>query len=147
MLYYPPLPAVVSATETLSAYHRGMSGSRPNPLQWVWYAYGGGLPPHLREWVLHDVTCPTWVLRHFARTLTQWAPTLLLILLPGSMMLRLSLPLLVLLGALFVSASYIEETCEHRLAKHGFPLGMAKEMRQARVEIAAMDDDRRLGKA
>ncbi|HEV7451645.1 MAG TPA: DUF5313 family protein [Pseudonocardiaceae bacterium] len=120
-----------------------MASARPTPLQWVWYAYGGGLPEYLREWVLHDLTCRTWVLRHFSRTLAQWVPSLVLMLLPGPLSLRVSLPLVVLLGALYVSASYIEETCEHRLAKHGFPLGMAKEMRLARVEIAAMDDERR----
>jgi hypothetical protein len=69
-------------------------------------------------------------------------------LLPGSWSLRLSLPVLVLLGALYVSASFIEETTEHRLAKHGFPLGMAKEMRIARIETAALDDEhRRLGES
>ncbi|HEU0087378.1 MAG TPA: DUF5313 family protein [Pseudonocardiaceae bacterium] len=125
-----------------------MALARPNPLQWVWYAYGGRLPEHLREWVLHDLTCRTWVLRHFARTLAQWVPTLGLMLLPGSWSLRLSLPVLVLLGALYVSASFIEETTEHRLAKHGFPLGMAKEMRIARIETAALDDEhRRLGES
>lgn len=118
-----------------------MAPARPNPLRWIWYAYGGGLPGDLREWVLHDLTCRTWALRHFARTLVQWAPSLLLMLLPGSLALRLSLPLVVLLGALYVSASFIEETCEHRLAKHGFPLGMAKEMRRARVETAVLDDE------
>ena len=118
-----------------------MALTRPNVLQWVWYAYGGGLPEHLREWVLHDLTCRTWMVRHLARTLTQWVPSLLLMLLPGPLSLRLSLPALVLLGALYVSVSYIEETTEHRLAKHGFPLGMAKEMRQARTETAALDDE------
>jgi hypothetical protein len=120
-----------------------MARARPTLPQWVWYAYGGALPPYLREWVLHDLTCRSWVLRHLSRTVTQWVPSLLLMLLPGSLMLRLSLPLVVLLGALYVSVSYIEETTEHRLAKHGFPLGMAKEMRRARVETAALDDERR----
>lgn len=81
------------------------------------------------------------MLRHFARTLVQWLPSLMLILLPGPLTLRLSLPLLVLIGSLYVSASYMEETTEHRLAKHGFPLGMAKEMRQARIEAAAIDEE------
>lgn len=123
-----------------------MALSRPNLLQWLWYAYGGGLPEHLREWVLHDLTCRTWVLRHLGRTLVQCVPTFLLMLLPGPLSLRISLPVLVLLGALYVSVSYIEETTEHRMAKHGFPLGMGKEMRRARVETATMDDEpRRFG--
>lgn len=112
---------------------------RPNALQWLWYAYGGRLPGHLREWVLHDITCRSWVLRHLSRTLAQWAPSLLLVLLPGPLWLRLSLPLLVLVGALYASVSYIEETGEHRLGKHGYPLGMGREMRRARAEMARLD--------
>lgn len=119
-----------------------MALTRPNAFQWLWYAYGGGLPEQQREWVLNDLTCRTWVLRHLARTLVQWLPSLLLLLLPGPLSLRVSLPLLVLLGALYVSVSYIEETTEHRVAKHGYPLGMAKEMRRARLETAALDDER-----
>ncbi len=117
-----------------------MSAVRPNPAQWLWYAYGGRLPAHLREWVLHDATCRTWMLRHFSRALAQWAPTLLLVLLPGPLLLRLSLPLLVLIGSLYVSASYIEETTEHRVAKHGYPLGLAREMRLARREVQRLDE-------
>lgn len=114
---------------------------RPNPAQWLWYAYGGALPTHLREWVLHDATCRTWVLRHLSRTLAQWAPTMALVLLPGPLLLKFSLPLLVLIGSLYASVSYIEETIEHRVAKHGYPLGLAREMRLARREVDRMEDD------
>jgi len=117
-----------------------VSSARPNPLQWLWYAYGGRLPAHLQEWVLHDATCRTWALRHFSRALAQWAPTCLLVLLPGPLSLRLSLPLLVLIGALYASASFIDETTEHRVAKHGYPLGMAREMRLARRELGRLDE-------
>ncbi|WP_346278999.1 DUF5313 family protein, partial [Pseudonocardia sp.] len=44
-----------------------MTRRRPGPLRWLWYALGGGLPPLYRRWVLHDTTCETWRLRHFAR--------------------------------------------------------------------------------
>jgi uncharacterized protein DUF5313 len=40
---------------------------RPGLRQFVWYCYGGSLPAKHHTWVLHDVTCRTWVLRHFAR--------------------------------------------------------------------------------
>lgn len=33
---------------------------RPDPLRRLWYAYGGGLAPRYREWVLFDATCRTW---------------------------------------------------------------------------------------
>jgi hypothetical protein len=45
-----------------------------NPLRWIAYAYGAGLPPRYRTWVLHDVTTRTWVLRHITRSLVQFAP-------------------------------------------------------------------------
>ena len=122
-----------------------MSATRPNPLQWLWYAYGGRLPSRLREWVLYDTTSRTWALRHLSRTLAQCAPSLLLVLLPGPVWLRLTLPLMVLLGALYTSVSYIEETTEHRLAKHGYPLGMGREVRRARREVARLDEDPDLG--
>ena len=40
---------------------------RPGPLLWLRYAYGGALPERYREWVLHDVTAPSWVVRHVLR--------------------------------------------------------------------------------
>ena len=58
---------------------------RPGPLRWLAYAYGAGLPPEYREWVLHDVTTRTRHLRHFARAVAQLVPLLVVIylLLPG----------------------------------------------------------------
>jgi hypothetical protein len=35
--------------------------TRPDPLRRLWYAYGGGLAPRYREWVLFDATCRTWL--------------------------------------------------------------------------------------
>ena len=92
---------------------------RPTPWQWLGYAFGRGLPARLRPWVLADLTGPRWVRRHLLRTLTQWAPSLLLLALPGPVLLRASLPFLVLVGCLYVSVSYLEETRAHRLLKHG----------------------------
>ncbi|HEX3648813.1 MAG TPA: DUF5313 family protein, partial [Pseudonocardiaceae bacterium] len=42
---------------------------RPNPVQWLWYAWGGRLPQRYREWVLHDVTTSTWLFRQMARAI------------------------------------------------------------------------------
>jgi hypothetical protein len=105
---------------------------RPNPLRWVAYAFGFRLPQRYREWVLHDCTCSTWVLRHTARTLTQLAPFLLILLLPAPRWI-LAVALLggVLMG-MFYSLSYMEETTEQRLVKHGFPAGLGREIRQER---------------
>ena len=47
---------------------------RPSFGRFLWYCYGGSLPPENHTWVLHDVTCRTWVLRHFARWTMVIAP-------------------------------------------------------------------------
>lgn len=108
----------------------GMGKHRPNPAQWVWYTYGGRLPEHLAEWVLHDVTCRTWVLRHLARAITQLSPLcLIVLLLPGPLWIRLSSIGLGLLVGIFYSMSAMVETCEHRLIKHGYPPGIGRETR------------------
>lgn len=112
-----------------------MATGRPNPAQWVWYAYGGKLPDRLAEWVLHDVTCPTWVLRHFARALTQLAPFCLLVLLPGPWSIRISAIALGLLVGLFYSLCYMGEAAEHRSIKHGYPPGIARETRELASDV------------
>ncbi len=110
--------------------------SRPNPAQWAWYAFGGKLPDRCAEWVLHDVTCRTWVLRHLARALTQLAPLCaVLMLLPGPMWIRLSSLALGLLVGLFYSVCYMGETGEHRAIKHGFPPGVARDTRAMRRDV------------
>lgn len=47
---------------------------RPTVGRFLWYCYGGSLPAENHTWVLHDVTCRTWVLRHFARWTMVIAP-------------------------------------------------------------------------
>ncbi len=104
---------------------------RPNPLQWIWYAYGGRLPQRLREWVLYDITCRSWVLRHVARTLVQISPGLLFFLAPGPLWIRAMSLLGGVILSLWFSLAYMEHTCEYRLAKHGYPLGTGKQTRDA----------------
>ena len=97
-----------------------MSGSRPGLLRWLYYAYGGGLGPKYAQWVLHDLTCRTWLLRHALRTVAQSGPSLAFLLLPGPLSLRIWLPVMVVCGALLISLPWAEELREHRLYKHGF---------------------------
>jgi hypothetical protein len=107
-----------------------MGTRRPSPAQWVWYAFGGRLPDRHAEWVLHDVTCRTWVLRHIARALTQMAPFCLLVLLPGPWSIRLSAVALGLLVGLFYSVCFMNEMAEHRVIKQGYPPGIGRETRE-----------------
>ncbi|RZQ65634.1 DUF5313 family protein [Amycolatopsis suaedae] len=114
-------------------------GRRPNPLQWVWYAFGGKLPADRRDWVLHDVTARTRGLRHAIRTVVLLSPVLVVcLMLPGPLGLRLSLVLMALLVGLFYSLVYLDESGEHRLVRHGFPHGTGAAVRaQATAEADA----------
>lgn len=56
-----------------------MAVVRPDPLHWVGYAYGAGLPVRHREWVLHDVTARTWFLRQALRAVVQLVPVIILL--------------------------------------------------------------------
>jgi hypothetical protein len=78
--------------------------------------------------VLHDATCRTWQLRHFARAFAQMslvaAPVLLLV--PGPLWVRLLAVLLGWLVALQYALFTMEEAVEHRVRKAGFPPGAAQ---------------------
>ncbi|ANY08507.1 DUF5313 family protein [Pseudonocardia sp. HH130630-07] len=106
---------------------------RPNPLRWLLYAFGAGLPDRHRTWVVHDVTVPTWQLRHLLRTTVQLAPigVVLYLAIPGPAYVR---ALSVLAGALigyFYSLAYMQESAEHRVLKAGYPVGHAAAVRAA----------------
>lgn len=110
--------------------------TRPNPLRWVLYAFGAGLPARNRTWVLHDVTARTWQLRHLTRTTVQLLPIglLLYLFIPGPSYVR---AMAVLAGALlgyFYSAAYMQESAEHRVMKAGYPVGYAAAVREVADE-------------
>ena len=104
-----------------------MATVRPNPARWLWYAYGGRLPDRYRDWVRHDATAPTWLLRHLARVAVEALPVVVIVF----VLLRLFTPIPVwgIVGALVVglltSLFFVIGTARNlvavRLAKHGFP--------------------------
>ena len=109
---------------------------RPDPVRWLWYAYGGGLSPRYREWVLHDLTCRSWALRHLARAFLQVLPVVvvLLLVLPGGPAVRFAAVTAgVLLGMLY-SGAYLHEITEHRVSKAGYPAGTARQIRERSQE-------------
>jgi hypothetical protein len=117
------------------AYRRGVHGPRPNPLQWVWYALGGGLPHELSPWVLADTTGRTWILRHIARAVVQMLPVVVLCLLvPVPLAYRISAAVGGLLLGLLFSTAFMTETIEHRVSKAGYPPGTAARVRAERQE-------------
>ncbi|WP_181779921.1 DUF5313 family protein [Pseudonocardia pini] len=107
---------------------------RPDPLHWVGYALGAGLPARHRAWVLHDVTAPTWALRHLARAVVQLAPfaAALLLFLPFPLWVRLAGVLMGAAIGLFYSFAWMEASAEHRVIKAGYPEGTAAATRRER---------------
>lgn len=108
---------------------------RPNPFQWVWYAFGGGLPRDLGPWVLADTTGRTWIWRHVARAVVQMLPVVAACLLvPVPLSYRLSAAIGGLLIGLMFSMAFMTEAIEHRVVKAGYPAGTAAELRSQRQE-------------
>jgi hypothetical protein len=109
--------------------------SRPSLAQWLRYSLGGGLPPGLREWVLHDTTCQTWALRQVARSLLVVAPLVLTLLfaVPGPFWIRAVAAVGGTLMSLFYSLGFMVETTEHRLVKAGYAAGTGQQVRDNRA--------------
>jgi hypothetical protein len=113
-----------------------VSAQRPNPVQWIWYALGGGLPRRLSPGVLADTTGRTWILRHLLRAVVQLSPVLALCVLavPVPLAYRLSAAVGGLFLGLMFSIAFMTETIEHRVAKAGYPPGTAARLRAERAE-------------
>src|ERR1700759_3610999 len=112
---------------------------RPDPVRWLWYAYGGGLPERFSPWVLHDTTCRTWAARHVLRIVVQIAPFVaaIIVFVPGTLWLRVMCSLGGAIMGMIFAVAYVHETAEHRLVKAGYPAGTgiatrAERTRQAR---------------
>ena len=110
--------------------------ARPNPWQWLRYAFGGRLPRALSAWVLSDTTRAGWVRRHLARSVVQLSPLVALCLfaVPVAVTYRLTAALGGLLVGLMYSVAFMVETTEHRVAKAGYPAGTAALLREERAE-------------
>jgi hypothetical protein len=109
--------------------------TRPGPLRWVWYAFGGGLPPKYSSWVLHDMTGRTWVLRHVLRAFVQLAiPVVLaLIFIPASMPIRVLTVITAGGPSVLLMTLNITAMSEHRLIKAGYRPTIAEDIRAKRA--------------
>jgi len=118
-----------------AGYPEVMVIQRPNPLQWLRYAFGGRLPDRYRDWVLHDTTSRTWLWRFALRVVVESLPWLIV----AAAVLILFTPLpvgwvlgalaLALLLSLYFTMTSADELTEARLVKHGFPAGTGKARR------------------
>lgn len=117
---------------------------RPDPMRWLWYAFGGTLGPRYRHWVLRDLTGRTRWERQIARAVVQVVP------LAAVLLLALGLGWIAWVGvgcglvlALIYSTAYFDPSVEHRLAKHGYPSGTAHRILTARDRAKHPDRVRR----
>lgn len=124
-----------------SGYDVVMGFRRPNPVLWVYYQYGGKLSAEYRDWVLHDATCKTWVLRALIRSLIQIAPIavglfVVLGLLGGQWPLAAGSLLLGVLVVVRISLTSSTDSVDNRLVKYGFPPGHGSAVRNQMDEAA-----------
>jgi len=107
--------------------------ARPSVPLLAWYLLGGRLPARHREWVLHDVSCDRWVLRHFVRSFVQIsliAPLLYLVV-PGPVWVRACAVLLGLLVGMQYALWFLDGSVERRAARAGWPPEAVKAARDA----------------
>jgi hypothetical protein len=104
---------------------------RPSAGKFLWYSLGGSLPAENSSWVLHDITCRTWWLRHFGRTMLFIVPllSLYLLLVPASLSLRLLTGLTFAGGIFLFSLVNILVDTDRRAVRAGFGPGLAAHMR------------------
>jgi hypothetical protein len=108
---------------------------RPGLWLWLRYTIGGGLPDEYDAWVLHDTTCSTWLLRHFARVLAVITVPLVLLglLIPAGPQIQLLTPVTVGLCQLLLFGIIGSDMTERRLVRAGYPWGTGERTRASRA--------------
>ena len=108
--------------------------NRPGPLRWLQYAFLGSLPPRYSEWVLHDVTAGTWLLRHLVRVLVLIAvPELVLVLVvPASGSVRALTAFVTGACVVLLMAILAGDAVERIAQRAGYPWGTAQRLREER---------------
>lgn len=130
--------------EGASGARRGVL-ARPGVLLLLWYAVGGGLPDPYRAWVLHDVSCDHWVLRHFLRAFVQISliAPLLYIVVPGPVWVRACSVLLGVLVGMQYSLWFLDGSVERRARRAGYsPQAVQAARRALHAEELAAEEAR-----
>ena len=122
--------------------------TRPGPLRWLLFQYGVRLPDRYRDWVVHDATCPTWLVRVLLRTLVQLAPAFALVLVvllqfDGGWAIALGALLLGVLVSLRLTLANAAESVDARLVRYGFPPGHASAVRKQASAAAHAEEEKR----
>jgi hypothetical protein len=106
---------------------------RPTLGRFIWYCYHGSLPAENHSWVLHDVTCRTWVLRHFARWTMAIAPLFILYLafMPSPFGIRLFTGIAFSLAIYVMSLVFILIDGDRRAVRAGYDHSQPQAIRMA----------------
>lgn len=127
---------------TAPAIRRSLAGEatkrplcRPGWGKTIWYCYGGSLPARHSTWVLNDVTCRTWVVRHFARWTMVVVPVFVLFMafLPSPFGIRLFTGITVSLGIFMFALVNILIDTDRRAVRAGYSFKFPGEIRGARA--------------
>ena len=112
----------------------GSPRHRPAGLKFLWYCVGGSLPERHSTWVLHDVTCRTWLVRHFARTLAIIVPLLVIYLefMPGPRAILLLTGLTFAGGCFMFSLVNTLVDTDRRAVRAGYEPGLPARVRSER---------------
>lgn len=119
---------------------------RPTLGRFLWYCYGGSLPAENHTWVLHDVTCRSWILRHFVRWTMVIAPLFVLYtaLLPAAFGIRLFTGITFSGGIYVMSLVFILIDSDRRAVRAGYAYSLPQKIRTARsVERQRADNHER----
>lgn len=116
-----------------------MSG-RPNPIEWVGYAYGATLPESKRDWVRNDLTGPMATPRHLIRTQFAFSPLYLAMffVFDGEVWIRALMVLLAVLLAFIFSAAYMAQNRVVRMRKHGLGHSPLTERQRIQADAAKL---------
>lgn len=102
-----------------------------------------------RDWVVHDGTCRTWVLRVLVRALVHVVPLVIVVFAGlvafggGSVFLAIGSVLLGTLVSVRYALSYAEESVNYRLARHGFPPDHGSRVRLQMYQTAHAEEAER----
>jgi hypothetical protein len=119
---------------------------RPTLGRFLWYCYHGSLPTENHTWVLHDVTCRTWVLRHFARWTMAIAPllTVYLAFIPTPFGIRFYTGIVFSLAIYVMSLVFILIDTDRRAVRAGYDHSQPQAIRTANsVERQRADNHQR----
>jgi hypothetical protein len=132
----PASRAVPVSRPVESGSEAGRPICRPGIALFVRYCYGGRLPERHHSWVLRDVTCRTWVLRHFARWMMVIIPVfaLYMALMPTSFGIRVYTDIAVCGGIFMFALVNILIDTDRRAVRAGYSFNLPGEIRATRAD-------------